>query len=70
MQVNFNPGDLVRYTYYADDWTFEVNEVAQKFEEFGIVVRGGQHNALVLLNGQAEAGWINDEYLEVVSNAG
>ena len=71
MQDNFNPGDLVEYsvTYNKHDYDNPDEFVGVK-KYLGLVLRGGQHNALVHLNGRAEAGWISDEYLEVVSNAG
>ncbi len=66
-------GDLVRYTIYHDSQWVEHGNVAvndvRKEHLFGIVVRGGQHNALVLLNGRTEAGWISDEYLEVINES-
>ena len=70
MQANFNPGDLIRYTYWEDEDDFFVKgECVKKVEMLGVVLRGGAHNAYVLLNGQQIAGWISDEYLEAVSHA-
>jgi hypothetical protein len=59
--MQFNPGDMVQYSYWEDDGVENWFVVL-----YGLVFRGGQHNALVLLNGRTEAGWISDEYLEVI----
>jgi len=65
------PGDLIRYTFYEDPTVYTELEGDDRnsCSLIGVVIRGGQYNALVLLNGRSEAGWISEEYLEVVSNA-
>jgi hypothetical protein len=63
--VQFNPGDLVRYTY---DVLGEVGQAVEK-QLTGLVLRSVGHYALVLLNGRPESGWIDHEVLEVLSES-
>ena len=60
--MRYNVGDMVRYSFFITEPDGEQNEV----ETMGLVVRAGNHNALVLLCGQHKSGWIHEEYIEVI----
>ena len=61
--MEYEIGDLVRYSFFITEPDGEQTPV----ERMGMVVRAGDHNALVLLNGHREPGWISAEYLEMIN---
>ena len=61
--MRYNVGDLVRYSFFVTGPDGKMTKV----ERMGMAVRGGNHNALVLLNGHRPAEWISAEYLELIN---
>jgi len=70
------PGDMVLYSF-CESYDTPSGPPARvvrrrgsnKRQLIGLVVRGGKHNAWVLLNGAREPSWIDAECLEVISES-